>query len=184
MKKIDKIILVLFSVIIFLQSILLICVITGIVNFTTVERFVTLLLYQDKASKIVLAIALICLICSLKAIFFSSSDQPKSKSGILMQNDNGKLLISKATIENIVMSAVQGFNSITDVSVSTELDNFNNLIVNVNLVVSSNVVIKELTLSMQNKIKEEIKKTSDLDVKEVNVKITNIATEQNNTNQN
>ena len=35
---------------------------------------------------------------------------------------------------------------------------------------------------MQNKIKEAIKKTSDLDVKEVNVKIKNIATEQDNKN--
>lgn len=184
MKKIDRIILVLFSVIIFLQAILLICVITGIVNFTTVERIATLALYQEESSKILLVIAVVCLICSIKCIFFGSSDKQKSNNGILMQNDNGKLLISKNSIENIVMSAVKGFDSITDVSVSTELDNFNNLIVNVNLVVSSKVIIKELTLNMQNKIKEEIKKTSDLDVKEVNVKITNIATEQNNTNQN
>ena len=96
-----------------------------------------------------------------------------------MQNDNGKLLISKPTIENIVSSVVKGFDSVEDVSVSIELDNLNNLIVNVNLVVSKDVIIKEITLNMQNKIKEAIKKTSDLEVKEVNVKIKNITTEDN-----
>ena len=94
-----------------------------------------------------------------------------------MQNDNGKLLISKPTIENIVKSVVNGFESVEDVSVEIELDNVNNLIVNVNLVVSQNVIIKEITLNMQNKIKEAIKKTSDLEVKEVNVKIKNISNE-------
>ena len=94
-----------------------------------------------------------------------------------MQNDNGKLLISKPTIENIVKSVVKDFESVDDVSVDIDLDTVNNLIVNVNLVVSKDVIIKEITLNMQNKIKEAIKKTSDLEVKEVNVKIKNIADE-------
>ena len=69
-----------------------------------------------------------------------------------MQNDNGKLLISKSTIENIVMSSVKDFTSVEDVSVDIDLNNMNELIVNVNLVVNQNVVIKELTLNIQNKI--------------------------------
>ncbi len=95
-----------------------------------------------------------------------------------MQNDNGKLLISKPTIENIVIAVLKGFESVQDIDVDIDLDNFNNLIVNVNLAVSKTVIIKELTLNMQNKIKEAIKKTSDLDVKEVNIKIKDIFVEQ------
>ena len=94
-----------------------------------------------------------------------------------MQNDNGKLLISKPTIENIVKSVVKDFASVEDVSVDIDLDTVNNLIVNVNLVVGKDVIIKEITLNMQNKIKEAIKKTSDLEVKEVNVKIKNISSD-------
>lgn len=95
-----------------------------------------------------------------------------------MQNDNGKLLISKSTIENIVQNVVKEFDSVENTSVSTDFDNLNNLIINVNLVVGKSVVIKELTINMQNKIKEAIKKTSDLDVKEVNVKIKDIAVDK------
>ena len=39
------------------------------------------------------------------------------------------------------------------------------------LTVTENVVIKELAGNIQTKIKDEIKKISDLDVQEVNVKI-------------
>ena len=46
--------------------------------------------------------------------------------------------------------------------------------------VSKNVIIKDLTVNMQNKIKEAIKKTSDLEVKEVNVKIKNIVSQDGN----
>ena len=55
-----------------------------------------------------------------------------------------------------------------------ELDNENNLKVFVNMSVKENAVIKELSTNLQNKIKEAIKKASDLEVKEVNIKVKNI----------
>ena len=179
MKKIDRIILALFSVLIFLESIVLICMIVGWIKVDTFTAFLNLALINEKASKGILIISIICLICAAKCIFFESSSKEKKKTGVLMQNDNGKLLISKSTIENIVVNVVNGFESVKDTDVNIDLDNYNNLIVNVNLDVSKNVVIKELTLNMQNKIKESIKKTSDLEVKEVNVKIKNIFVEDN-----
>ena len=175
MKKIDKIILTLFSVLIFLQSILIISMILGWVNVGTVTRFIALALNEATASKIILGVAIVCLLCSIKCIFFDDTDKEIKNQGILMQNDNGKLLISKPTLENLVTSVIKEFDSIDDASVSVGLDVTNNVIINVNLVVSKNVVIKELTLNIQNKIKEVIKKTSDLEVKEVNVKIKNIS---------
>ena len=178
MKKLDRVILALFSVLMFLQSILAICIIAGFVRIETVTAFATMAFSGEQTTKIILGLEIVCLLCSIKCIFFDSSDsENKASQGVLMQNDNGKLLISKPTIENIVKSVVNGFESVEDVSVDIELDNVNNLIVNVNLVVSQNVIIKEITLNMQNKIKEAIKKTSDLEVKEVNVKIKNISNE-------
>ncbi len=179
MKKLDKIILALFSILMFLASILVIAVIIGWVKLSTITLFISTALENVIATRVILGIAIVCLLCSIKGIFFESSDKKNKKAGVLMQNDNGKLLISKSTIENIVQNVVSGFESVEDTSVSTDLDNLNNLIINVNLVVGNNVVIKELTLNMQNKIKEAIKKTSDLEVKEVNVKIKDIAVIKN-----
>ena len=180
MKKLDKIILALFSVLIFLESILIICMVVGWIKVSTFTTFLNMALNGENSSKAILIVAIICLICAVKCIFFESSTKEKKKTGVLMQNDNGKLLISKPTIENIVATVVKCFDSVQDVDVGIDLDNFNNLIVNVNLAVSKNVIIKELTLNMQNKIKEAIKKTSDLDVKEVNLKIKDIFIEENN----
>ena len=55
--------------------------------------------------------------------------------------------------------------------------NESNLRVYVELFVRPNAVIKDLSVNLQNRIKEAIKKTADLDVKEVNIKIRNIASE-------
>ena len=178
MKNLDKIILALFSVLMFLASILIICVIVGWIELNTVNTFANMALANDTTSKVILGLAIVCLLCSIKGIFFETSDKKNKKQGVLMQNDNGKLLISKSTIENIVQNVVKEFDSVENTSVSTDFDNLNNLIINVNLVVGKSVVIKELTINMQNKIKEAIKKTSDLDVKEVNVKIKDIAVDK------
>lgn len=180
MKKLDKIILALFSVLIFLESVLVICLVTGLLDIDIVNNFIIRAFRQDDTSKIILILAIICLLCSLKCIFFDGGSKEKKNKGVLMQNDNGKLLISKSTIENIVRSAVKDFTSVEDVAVSTDLTDANELIVNVNLVVNQNAVIKELTVNIQNKIKDAIKKTSDLDVKEVNVKIKDISAEKEN----
>ena len=45
----------------------------------------------------------------------------------------------------------------------------------VNLMVSSNVIIKELSANLQTKIKEKIKTATDLDVKEVNITVKKVA---------
>ena len=103
------------------------------------------------------------------------------KNGILLENENGKLLITRETIENLVNGVVKGFDSAEDVTTKIEFDKENNLIVYVNLLVKETAVIKELSKNLQNKIKEVVKKSSDLDVKEVNIKVKNIEPVKENT---
>ena len=79
-----------------------------------------------------------------------------------------------ATIESLVISVVSQFNSVEETKANILVDEENNLSVLVNLIVLKDVVIKDLSLEIQNKIKEAIKKTSDLEVKEVNVRIKNV----------
>lgn len=175
MKKIDKVILIMFSVLIFIESFLIICLIFGWTNILIISKFITMALNNETASRVILGITIIYLLCSIKCIFFDSSEKKIRTKGILMQNDNGKLLISKATIENLVLTVVKGFSSAEEPTVSVDFNELNDVKVNVNISVAKEVIIKELTLNMQNKIKETIKKTSDLEVKEINISIRNIA---------
>ena len=81
------------------------------------------------------------------------------------------LVISKSTLEELVNNIVKSFDSAQDVSSKIVLDEEKNLIVYVTLNVKENAVIKELSNNLQTKIKSAIKKTADLEVKEVNISI-------------
>ena len=176
MKPVEKISLVLFSSIILIISVILCLTIFGWVTTADVGEIIEIAITNNVTSKIILAISIICILLAIRCIFFdsSSSEKEEYKNGILLENSNGKLLITKETIENLVNAVVKGFDSAEDVTTSIELDKENNLKVFVNLSVKENAIIKELSTNLQNKIKETVKQSSDLDVKEVNIKVKNI----------
>lgn len=176
MKPVEKISLVLFSSIILIISVILCLTIFGWITTADVGEIIEIAITNNVTSKIILAISIICILLAIRCIFFdsSSSEKEEYKNGILLENSNGKLLITKETIENLVNAVVKGFDSAEDVTTSIELDKENNLKVFVNLSVKENAVIKELSTNLQNKIKETVKQSSDLDVKEVNIKVKNI----------
>ena len=179
MKKIDYLILAIFSVVVLIASIIVILLSFGLLDMNVVGSFLRSAITGGKTSNVVTIASVVFAFLSLKGIFFVDLGKEKNSkdTGVLMENGNGKLMISKATLENLVNSVVKEFDSTEDIKTTIQLDENNNLKVLVNIVVGRDVVIKDLTLNIQNKIREAIKKTSDLDVKEVNVKIKNIAIE-------
>ena len=84
-------------------------------------------------------------------------------------------MISKETIENLVNSVALNFQSAEDVITRVELDKENNVKVFVNLIVTSDAIIKDLSANLQAKIKEKIKMATDLEVKEVNITVKKVA---------
>ena len=180
MRILEKITLVIYSTLMLIVSIVLALIVFGWLDYNVLSELLHTAILSDRYSKIILALCVVFILLSIKCIFFSSSDKvEKPKQGILLANSNGKLMISQDTIENLVNSVANGFESAKDISTRVTLDRDNNVIVDVNLVVSPNAVIKELSTNLQVKIKETIKQASDLDVKEVNIKIKNIAPRTN-----
>lgn len=176
MKTIEKITLVLFSTIMLLISVILCLTIFGWLDTELIGNVMNMALANTISSNTLLALSIIFILLAIRCIFFDSSAKQKEelKNGILLENANGKLLITRETIENLVNAVVKGFDSAEEVTTQVELDNENNLKVFVNMSVKENAVIKELSTNLQNKIKETIKKASDLEVKEVNIKVKNI----------
>ena len=131
----------------------------------------------ETSSKIVLGLSIIFILLSIKCIFFDSTskEQIKERQGVLLENESGKLLISKETIENLVKSVALNFQSAEQVTTRVELDKENNVKVYVNLIISSDAVIKDLSANLQTKIKEKVKTATDLDVKEVNITVKKVA---------
>ena len=157
MKFLEKISLVIFSIVMIVISIINCLLVFGWLRLGTVNTFANQILNNSTYS--------------------SSKDSVKSGNGVLLENDNGKLIVSKETLVNIVNGVAKGFESTENVTTRVVLDKESNLRVYVELFVRPNAVIKDLSVNLQNRIKEAIKKTADLDVKEVNIKIRNIASE-------
>ena len=173
MKIIEKITLILYSNIILIMSVILCLLVFGWLDTNVVANLAKALLIGETSSRIILGVSVVFILLSIRCIFFdpTSKQEQKDKQGVLLANDNGKLMISKETIENLVEAVTKEYKEAKDVSSRVELDKNNNVNIYVNLVVSSETIIKDLTVDLQNRIKEKVKQSADLEVKEVNITI-------------
>lgn len=176
MKILDKIGLALFSSIILIGSLVVIVAIAGWLDLNLVLDIVEFGITDEIAKKIVFGISALLILLAVKCIFFNSNIKSTSnvKDGILLENDNGKLLVSKDTIESLSNAVVRNYQTAQNVMTKVELDEENRVSIFITLFVYPDAVIKDLTISLQKDIKETIKKSLDLDVKDVNVRIKNI----------
>ena len=176
MKKFSKLVLVIFSVIILIIGVVINLLVIGWLDYETAFSLIQRVLTTSPQNKVVLIISGFCMLFAVICIFADSGDKEENKSGrdVLMQNDNGKLMISRDTLENLVNAVVKEFPGAKEAHTKIGLDEQNNVAVFVDLVVTKDVIIKDLTANMQNRIKDAINKTSDLEVNEVNVRIKNI----------
>lgn len=176
MKFLERFTLVIYSLIILILSIILSLLIFNWMKYSTFTDMLKALITGAVSSKIALGVCVVFILLSIKCIFFDekSKEVIKDAQGIMLKNENGKLMISKETIENMVKNTVIGFENIKQCNIKIEVNEENLLKITLFLEVTENVIIKELANNLQLKIKEEVKKISDLDVQEVNVKIMNL----------
>ena len=173
MKFLERFTLVIYSLIILILSVILSLLIFNWMDFDVVTDMVKALITGSLSSKITLGVCVVFILLSIKCMFFDekSKELLKETQGILLKNENGQLMISRETIDNMVKNAVIGFENVKQCNTKIDVNEENQLNITLFLVVNENVVIKELASNLQTKIKEDVKKISDLDVQEVNVKV-------------
>ena len=183
MKVLDRIALVLFSSIILIFSILFCLVIFGWINIDIITLYVKNVLNNPVSSNITLGVLVVFILLAIKGIFFSSDSKNDDgiENGILIQNENGKLFISKDTIQNLVSGVVKQIDGAQDISSKVVLSKHNNILIDVIFYVTQDVILKDLSNDLQLKIKDVVKKSMDIDIKEVNVRLKNIAPNPENT---
>ena len=177
MKFIEKATLMIYSAIMLVASIISCLLIFGWIDIELIGNILQNVITGVTSGKIFLGVNVVFILLSIKCIFFDSSSKQKeiSKQGVLLENESGRLMISKETIENLVNSVALNFQSAEDVTTRVELDKDNNVKVYVNLIVNAEAIIKDLSANLQAKIKEKIKTATDLDVKEVNITVKKVA---------
>ena len=177
MKVIDKFNLVLFSIIVLVLS-LTICILSfGWLDLDLAIDGMNFIVKDEVGSKVFLGVAIVLILLAIKSIFFNSFSKEKmqSKEGILLENDNGKLLVSRDTIESLTNAVVKSFETAENAMTKVEVDEESHVKIFITLFVHPDAVIKELSTKLQNDVKSTIKKSLDLDVTEVNIRIKNIA---------
>ena len=184
MKLVDKVIYFIFSVIILAIVVVMFTVILnigGVVNpvFNFISNIPNMSFTQEQMTYIVI-IEILLFIMAIKGILFQSKLE-ENKDAIILENNSGKLIISRKTLENLVKdisNGVQGVeNSFARVNVSKDTE----LIISIDIVVKEGS-IKDITKKLQEDVKIAIKKASDLNVSEVNVNIKNIKKINENNN--
>ena len=183
MKFIERLSLTIFSTVILVLSLLLCLILFNWIELSYIYYMLQQLILTPIATNIALVVSISLMLLAIKCIFFPSYNKGKEerKEGILLENESGKLLISMETIENLVKGVVSGFPSIKSTNVKVKLDKqINNVVIDLNLIVTVETIIKELSANVQSKIKEVIKMTTEIDVKEINIKIKNIEAQKEN----
>lgn len=176
MKIVDKIGLVVFSTICLLGALVLLVTIAGWLDLDLVIDAVEFIITGEVVAKVTIVVSIVLVLLAVKCIFFNADTKStsSSKDGILLENDNGKLLVSKDTIESLTNAVVRNYETAQNVMTKVDLDEENSVNIYITLFVYPDAVIKDLTLSLQKDIKDTVKKSLDLEVKNVNVRIKNI----------
>lgn len=176
MKFLERFALIMYSYIVLIIAVILSLLIFNWISIETVGDMVNVLLTGTVVSKVTLVVCIVFILLSIKCIFFDEKSKEKLKEtqGILLKNENGELMISKESIDNMVKNAVTGFENVKECNTKIDVNSENQIIITLYIVVNENVVIKDLASNLQGKVKQEVKNISDLDVTEVNVKVINL----------
>lgn len=180
MKFLERLALFLFSIIILVIAVVSCLVVFNVIELANVTSFIGEYVENETVARTVVVVSIICILLAIKSLFFPTRAKKKEeiKSGVLLENQDGRLLISKDTIENLVNSVVHSFPDAIDAQTKIFLDTENNITVFVSLLVKEEAIIKKLSAGIQNKIKETVKRNTDLDVKQVNINVKNIENEK------
>ena len=180
MKVIEKITLIIYSNLMLILSVIACLIIFKWLDIGAMQNLTESLLFGDTSSKIILGVSIVFILLSIRCIFFdpTSKQEQKDREGILLANENGRLMISRETIVDLVEGVIKQTKLVKDASNRVEFDKENNINIYVNLTVSSDAIIKDLSTDLQDQIKSKAKEATDLDVKEVNIVVRKIVPEE------
>ncbi len=174
MKFLDKLGLALFSVIVLVISIILCLIGFGWMEPTIFGILISKVLINQTYTYIMIGISILLVLLAIRCIFFADSDdREESDDGILLQNDDGRLLITVETLKDMVAGVVKDFPNIADSVSNVVITKENDIIIETVIDVTKETVIKDVSAKLQSKIKKAVKEATDLDIKYVNVRVRN-----------
>ena len=185
MRFLEKLGLALFSIIVLVISVVLCLIAFGWMESTIFSILIGKVLISQTYTYIMVGVCVVLILLAIRCIFFSDPKEiEESDDGILLQNEDGKLLITVETLKNMVDGVINEIPNITDSSTGVLITKENDIIISVSIDVTKETVIKDVSSKLQVKVKNAIKDATDLDIKAVNVRVRNAETVSSNSQEN
>lgn len=174
MKILEKFVLILYSLLILILSALVCLIIFNVISFEQIKSTIEFVQKDTALIITILAVSVVFMLLSVRCLFFRKKKEIKKSTAtdILLENDSGRLLISKNAIENAARNIVKDSLRLdSEMKVTVDIDPANNISVYIAVMLDRSTRVRELTLDLQLRIKNEIKESFGLEVKQVNIKV-------------
>ena len=99
------------------------------------------------------------------------NDEIENDTGILLENDDGRVLITRRTIRSLVNSVIFRTDEIIDAKIIVDINADNEVSVKLAIDVIQGVAIKNVTSKLQSDIKNMVKETTDITIKSVDIDV-------------
>ena len=174
MKILEKFVLIVYSLLILILSALVCLIIFNVISFEQIKSAIEFVQKDTALIITILAVSVVFMLLSVRCLFFRKKKEIKKSTAtdILLENDSGRLLISKNAIENAARNIVKDSLRLdSEMKVTVDIDPANNISVYIAVMLDRSTRVRELTLDLQLRIKNEIKESFGLEVKQVNIKV-------------
>lgn len=174
MKLLEKFVLIIYSLIMLIISTVVCLLIFNIIDTDIIVGWINFVLEDTSLLIVAFSVAVVFILLSVRCIFFRKRKQIKksNEEDILLENDAGRLLISKKAIENCIKNVINEMvESRPEIKVTVDIDPATNISTYISIILDKSVKVRDFTVGLQSKIKDKIKEDFDLDVKQVNIKI-------------
>ena len=177
MKFLEKLGLALFSIITLVISIVLCLIAFGWMESSIFSILIGKILLSQTYTYIMVGVCVFLILLAIRCIFFTDQKEESEEvadDGILLQNEDGRLLITVETLKNMAQSVINSFPNIMDSSVGVIITKENNIVISVSIDVTRETIIKDTSSRLQIKIKKAVKDATDLEIESVNVRVRNV----------
>lgn len=174
MKLLEKLVLILYSFFMLIVSTIICLIIFKVITIDQIKYCIDYVQNDVALLITVLIISIVCMLLSVRCLFYRKKKQIKKSTAtdILLENESGRLLISKSAIENATKNIVEDLLKLnTEAKVTVDIDPANNVSVYISVLLDESVKVKDITLNLQLRIKDGIKESFGVDVKQVNIKV-------------
>ncbi len=173
MRLLDKLINFIFSLAMMVISVVILLVTFDFTSSSYIDGLINEYVWNADYETIVLIVAFIIFLASLKTTIFLSDFKKKKKMPIMVNTENGNVQIAFETIENTAKAVARSFDEVKDVNAKM-INKNKGVVIYMSILVAQDSNISAITTGIQEGVKKKIYETTGVKVLNTDIKVKNI----------